>query len=112
MKMPQRTLRWRREPGHKGLMGVGQVRGWELWLKNTCVASVGHQFEGYSRKVEGYGASAAANADLGIPHFNTYGEGVRSTPREAMADAERVLSMALSGKFRVKFKRPEGMEDA
>lgn len=112
MKMPQRTLRWKREPRESGLRGIGQVRGWELWLEKKRVASCRPAFEGFSRDVMGYGVSGAPDDELGIQWFNTYGDGLRATQQEAMADAERILTEALSGKYRLKFKRPEGMEDA
>lgn len=112
MKLPQRTLRWKREPRHKGLMGIGQVRGWQLWLEKTRVASASQKFKGFSRDIEGYYTSGAANSELGIGWFNTSCGGVRPTMQEAMADAERILTEALSSKYHLKFKRPEGMEDA
>lgn len=108
----QRTLRWKREPRHKGLMGLGQMQGWELWLEKTRVASVGHKFKGFSRELEGYYTSGAAKPELGIEWFNTSCDGVRATPQAAMADAERVIREAMSGKYHLKFRRPEGMEDA
>lgn len=112
MKLPHRTLRWKREPRHKGLMGIGQALGWDLWLEKTRVASVGQKFKGFSRDLEGYYTAGAANSELGIEWFNTSGDGVRPTAQKAMADAERILTETLSSRYRVKFKRPEGMEDA
>lgn len=108
-RLPQRTLTWRREPRERGLRRIGQVRGWQLFMGPNLLASVSPQFRGFSRVVEGYGMSARKDS-LGVPWANTFGSSLRSSECEAMLDAERHVFAALSPKYRLRFKRPDGWE--